>query len=372
MAGGGALGTDCDQNAGERRRADPVLIVAGLTLKNLQPRVWDPDSPYYLPDLRGVMVSYAEFHSMPARRDAARRQGLRRYLDLPDAVQVYLDNGAFAFATRGGAAPREAYETFVRDAQPDWYAIPQDYIPTPGMSEAEQRDCLQRTMEVNRAYRQDGYVPVIHASPLLDEYLAQLQADQALRQKPVVGLGGLVPNLLRSPKAVPYDAILGSVRRARAALHGKRLHVFGIGGTATLHLAALLGIDSLDSSGWRNRAARGIVQLPGRGDRVVANMGSWRGRAPSADEWEILAACGCPACRQSGLDGLRAEKLAGFCHRATHNLWTLLREAEQMARRLADGTYRAWYQTHLDNSIYLPLIQNTVATLDPTHAVRHG
>ena len=48
-----------------------VLIVAGLSLKNLEPRVWDPESPFHLPTVAAVMVSYAEFHQMPARRAAA-------------------------------------------------------------------------------------------------------------------------------------------------------------------------------------------------------------------------------------------------------------------------------------------------------------
>ena len=42
-------------------------IIAGLSLKNLNPRVWAPASPYHLPNLRAVMVSYAEFHQMPAQ-----------------------------------------------------------------------------------------------------------------------------------------------------------------------------------------------------------------------------------------------------------------------------------------------------------------
>ena len=90
-----------------------------------------------------------------------------------------------------------------------------------------------------------------------------------------------MPNLLRTSKAIPYKEILEGLRRVRQTFADEEIHVFGIGGTATLHLAALLGMDSVDSSGWRNRAARGIVQLPGSGDRIVANLGSWRGREPS-------------------------------------------------------------------------------------------
>jgi 7-cyano-7-deazaguanine tRNA-ribosyltransferase len=258
-------------------------IIAGLSLRNLKPKVWDEASPYHLSGLQAVMVSYADFSRMPARRRKAMENGLRAYLGIPEGVSIYLDNGAFYFLRKGGEVPRQEYESFVRQAQPDWYAIPQDYIPTPRMSDDEQLDCLRRTMQVNRAFQHDGYVPVVHISRYMDEYLRQFLADERLRAKPAVALGGIVPNLLRARKAMPYEDVLDSVRQARVELADKQLHIFGIGGTATLHLAALLEVDSVDSSGWRNRAARGIVQMPGRGDRMVANLGSWRGREPDED-----------------------------------------------------------------------------------------
>jgi hypothetical protein len=333
-----------------------MLIVAGLSLRNFKPRVWDPASEHYIPCLRAVMVSYAEFDQFPAKRRQAMELGLRAFLGLPDSVAVYLDNGSFSFARRGLEVSTDAYEEFAAAARPDWRPVPQDFIPSPAMSVEEQRSCIARTMTMNRRFASGSHVPVIHVSALIGEYLDALLADPELRCAPDVGLGGIVPNLLRSPKARPYQEILASVLHARRDLAGKRLHLFGVGGTATLHLAALLGIDSVDSSGWRNRAARGIVQLPGRGDRMVADLGSWRGRTPDNDEWALLEACPCPACAAAGLDGLQARKIDGFAHRATHNLWTLHEEARQISARLADATYPRWYDKHVQNSIYRPLI----------------
>lgn len=340
-----------------------MLVVAGLSLKNLHPRVWDPNSPFYLPDLRAVMVSYADFHRMPARRRAAMKQGLRAYLGIPDHVKVYLDNGAFYFLQRDGDTPPDEYEAFVAAAQPDWRPIPRDYIPIPSMPIELQRQFFARTMRINIAYLERDYVPIMHLGELIDEYIAAFLAHDGLAAKPAIGLGGIVPNLLRQPKARPYREILAGLRRVRAVFRGKQLHLFGVGGTATLHLAALLGIDSVDSSGWRNRAARGIVQLLGRGDRMVANMGNWRGREPDQSEWELLANCRCPACQRWGLEGLRAPRLQGFCHRATHNLWTLLEEARLIEAHLAAGSYVAWYAEHVDNSIYRPLIDELLDLL---------
>ncbi len=347
--------------AGEVRRE--MLVVAGLSLRNLHPRVWDPDSPFYLPNLHAVMVSYADFHRMPGRRRAAMERGLRAYLGVPDHVKVYLDNGAFSFLHQDGHTSYQDYEEFVAQACPDWWPIPRDYIPLPSMPKARQLQCFERTMAVNRTYLHDGYVPIIHVGELLDDYIAALLADERLAAKPAIGLGGIVPNLLRKPKARPYREVLAGLFRTRRTFQKKQLHLFGVGGTATLHLAALLGFDSVDSSGWRNRAARGIVQLLGRGERMVANLGSWRGREPDPLEWELLAQCQCPACQRWGLEGLRAPGLQGFCHRATHNLWTVLEEAHLIETHLAAGRYMTWYTQHINNSVYRPLIDELVRLL---------
>lgn len=343
-----------------RSKSQALLVVAGLTLKQMRPRVWDEAADDYLPELRAVMISYADFHRVPTARRNAMAQGLHRYLGISRRVKIYLDNGAFYFLNRDGQTPAREYEEFVAQARPDWWPIPQDFIPTPTMTRREQQRCFTRTMQMNLAYRHDGYTPVIHVGQFLERYTEQVSADEALLAKRSFALGGIVPNLLRAPKAMPYETILESLKHARQIFAAKQLHVFGIGGTATLHLAALVGINSVDSSGWRNRAARGIVQLPGSGDRVVADLGKWQGRVPSRDEWQRLQQCQCPACRRCGIKGIKASGTEGFCCRATHNLWTLLEEARQIDQHLAANTYGDWYPQHLTNSIYRPLIEQTL------------
>lgn len=337
-----------------------IEIVAGLTLKQVKPLVWDTTSPYHLPDLRAVMVSYADFHKMQSLRKKAMDQGIRSYLGVPDNVKVYLDNGAFYFLSRQGETPRKEYEEFVEKAKPDWYPIPQDYIPTPQMDEDAQRTCFNQTMEVNLNYKHDGFVPVIHISRLLEEYTVAVRNHERLTTKAAIALGGIVPNLLKAPKAMKPGQILKQLQHVREIFHDKQLHVFGIGGTATLHLAALLKIDSVDSSGWRNRAARGMIQLPGSGERTVAELGNWRGRSLSDKELETLENCKCPACVLHGIEGLKADKSIGFYNRATHNLWVLLNEVQWIEKQLRDKTYVKNYVNHLDNTLYRPLIDQLV------------
>lgn len=337
-----------------------MQIVAGLSLKSFEPRVWDSGSPYYLPDLRAVMVSYAEFCFWPALKRRALEDGLHKSLGIPRRIKIYLDNGAFHFSLRGMNVTEEDYEEFVALAEPDWKPIPQDFIPTPAMSLRMQRGCLKRTMLVNTAYKRDGFVPVIHISKVLEEYVEAIKSNKHLASKRSIALGAIVPHLLRAPKANPYQEILDSIYGVRRAFKNKELHLFGVGGTATLHLAALLRMDSVDSSGYRNRAARGMIQLLGCGERMVAELGSWRGRSLNTKELKMLRACHCPTCQLKGMKGLKATGAEGFRNRATHNLWTLLEEAKWIQRHLKNGTYKDEYANHINNSVYRRLIDYVV------------
>src|SRR5690242_17478402 len=98
-----------------------MLVVAGLSLRNLKPRVWDPESPYFIHALRAVMVSYGEFHRMPTMLAKVKKEGLRKHLGIPSGISIYLDNGAFYFLRSGDQAERKSYQEFVELAKPDWY-----------------------------------------------------------------------------------------------------------------------------------------------------------------------------------------------------------------------------------------------------------
>jgi len=306
------------------------------------------------------MVSYADFHQLPSVKRRVMESGLHKSLGIPNRVKIYLDNGAFYFSSRAIIINHQEYEEFATLAQPDWKPVPQDFIPTPKMGISAQRHCLNRTMLVNHAYEHDGFVPVIHISKVLSEYITAIKTNTRLAAKADIALGAIVPHLLRMPKAQPYQHTLNSIREVRRSFEDKELHLFGVGGTATLHLAALMGMDSVDSSGYRNRAARGMIQLPGSGERTAIELGSWRGRAVSTAEWKKLRTCSCPGCLLNGRKGLRALGVQGFRNRATHNLWTLLEEVDWIKKRLRDKTYKDEYVNHLDNSIYRQLIDHVV------------
>lgn len=206
------------------------------------------------------MVSYADFHKSSSKRRAAMERGIHACLGVDQGMPVYLDNGSFAFWRKGVEPPIDDYVDFVTEARPDWYPIPADYIPDPQSSRDEQKVLFNKTMEINLEYTGRGFVPVIHAGDWLEEYLKAFER-YGLLQCTEIGLGGLVPRLLSSKGSTSRERVIDAIKQAREYFDG-RLHVFGIGGLGTLHLAASLGVDSIDSSGWRNRAARGLILLP--------------------------------------------------------------------------------------------------------------
>ena len=333
-----------------------MLVVAGINLGHLEPRVWAPSSQYYLSELRAVMFSYAEIHRNRSLRQRLMSFGFRSEFGIPDSIKIFVDNGSFAFSKRGVDVPVREYEAFVEATQPDWKPVPQDFIPAPSMSLPKQKKCLEKTMAVNFEYRHNGFVPVIHISKVLNRYVEHIKAVKELDQKPALAIGGIVPNLLRTPKAMAHKTLVKNLTSLRKEFASRSLHVFGVGGISTLHLASILGFDSIDSSGWRNRAARGIIMLPGMSERSVADLGSWLGRSLTKGERISLEACSCPSCLQHGFDGLTLKGSTGFRNRATHNLWVLLEENRWIETHLRTGTYFENYSSRIENSLYKKLI----------------
>jgi hypothetical protein len=314
-------------------------IVAGLSLKNLQPRVWDRESPDHTRRLAAVMLSFDEFRRRPAMLRQALAKGLFSTLGVPadTSLHIYLDNGAFAYHKRNDEPAIAEYLQFVRAVKPTWYPVPADYIPLPNQSSYHQRRLFERTVAVMEAHSENGFCPVIHPGPWLDRYMDALARLNLTRQ---VALGGLVPHLLSRPGAQRRGTIVSLGRTCR--MFPGRIHAFGIGGVVTLHLAAALGVHSADSSGWRQRAAYGLVLLRGRSERQAVQLGKWRGRALTPDDWQELERCRCPTCRRYGPEGLRAEGLFGFSCRAVHNLTVLLDEGELIRRHQATGDFAVW------------------------------
>src|SRR5262249_53720800 len=88
-----------------------------------------------------------------------------------------------------------------------------------------------------------------------------------------------------------------------------------------------LGVQSVDSIGWRQAAGFGSVFIPGRHRRLLTRRNRETPCRPFASDQdlEVLAQCNCPACRNASSNGRRNSELLAdhFLPRAVHNIWVL-------------------------------------------------
>ncbi|KKK54318.1 hypothetical protein LCGC14_3085950, partial [marine sediment metagenome] len=85
-----------------------------------------------------------------------------------------------------------------------------------------------------------------------------------------IGIGSLVPLVksMKGSKKNGIESFIYALITLRKLLPHSFIHAFGIGGTMA-YLGILGGIDSYDSNGWIQKAAYGVIQLPGVSDRFL-------------------------------------------------------------------------------------------------------
>jgi 7-cyano-7-deazaguanine tRNA-ribosyltransferase len=135
----------------------------------------------------------------------------------------------------------------------------------------------------------------------------------------------------------------------RKLLPNKRIHVFGVGSTLTMHLMFYAGADSVDSSGWRTKAAYGAIQLSGIGDRYITNLErNKKYKDLTRLDAKSLGNCGCPVCTTEGTDKLRSS----FKARALHNAWVYQKEIETTRDLVKEGAYENYVERVLSRSSF--------------------
>jgi len=314
--------------------------------------VWRRDGPWSVQGIDSVMVSFKDIVARPTIYRECLRVGLREYFQV--SGDVYLDNGSFSRPSAGESPDFGDYETFVRWARPQWYPVPFDFMGLPSDSRRRRLARMELTQKLNRKYGSKGFVPVVHAGPLLRRQIREL--DDALAPKRVA-IGGLVPYLRHMHGAGRYDVV-----RALCELRIKfvgNMHVFGIGGPVSLLMAEAIGADSVDSSGWQMRAVNGAVLLP-LGAGQLTTRARYRERL-SASAKRALKHCDCEPCRRRGARGLFRRGRDGFKHRAVHNLEMLVREAQLIRKHLASGDLREWALERFASSPYFRLVEEIVS-----------
>jgi len=294
-------------------------------------------------------------------------------LDVKRSV-IFLDSGGFSFLRQGGffriKRRKPQWRTLEKEAldfrnrlkalystlKPDLAAVLDFPIdpnrPTSTLNRAEFTCKSIKEMAKWQIPLEGTYLtvmPVIH--PIHDELrlLESGEVWEAIRNSPAIGIGSLIPLLMHRKKAgrrkalEAIEAIIQKIRNSDTKT--KYVHVFGVGGATSMHLAFYLGADSVDCAGWRTRAAWDIIQLPGTGDRYISEQRrakrAWKGiRVIANDEKKQLLECLCTACRLARERGDQLKVLdASFRLRALHNLYVYQKEVEVARTIIKRGRY---------------------------------
>lgn len=303
-----------------------------------------------------LLVNSYEILQSPRWSGKVRSQGIHRALGYRG--KIMMDSGGFLFRNRRAIAvrPEEIIELY-RAGKPD-IAVVLDHPIGPFVNATEERRRQRKTLDNTRqmlslAREQSiNLIPVVHGSSVssVTWFVDQLNR---IGKFDTVGIGSLMPSMYSSRGARGLRETIAVLRTVRELLPDSRLHAFGVGSTRTMHLMFLLGIDSVDSSSWRTKAAFGAIQLAGVGDRYVTRVRRhFVARKMSPTEVAVLSRCRCPRCRRFGYSGLETS----FRSRAIHNAWVLQREVKKIRELMRRGSYDQYAERLLTGSRYGPAL----------------
>lgn len=269
--------------------------------------------------------------------------------------KLFLDSGAFTARQQGITLERNHVVKIQELFMPD-KAVPLDHPFAPGMSVSTMSKMWEKTKEnvifwQTSTKLQDRLVPVLHAWGK-QSCVKNLQWLERKADTDTIMLGSLVnPSFSdysgffgdRQPRKELIDMISLGIEAVRRYTDFK-VHVTGFGSSPlSLHLAYYLGADSIDSAGYRRKAAYGKIILPGTGERHISNRSVSFGNSRIDDSLDLmwLNKCNCPVCSTNPKLLLEDWKA-----RAVHNEFVIKLEW-QMAQDLLKIGEDA-YETYLE------------------------
>ncbi len=333
-------------------------FVCGVLLNGKIP-FWRKDYTYRLPQIDKILISFYEIFKSKKLRNIFKSSLYNNEIGFPRYIKIFLDNGAFSFIKANVKDNIEKeYVKFVKKLNPYWYPIPMDYIPHPSDDKKTQYIKFKKTMKMNRKYIEKGFVPVIHAGLYFEKFIEEIKKIDKEPKK--LAIGGLVPHMLLS-KNGSRDVVVAVLKHLRHEFPKTDIHVFGIGGVTTIYLLKLAQINSFDSIGWRVRAAWGIIQIRGIGERQIMQRDKgWKIPPVSEEEKKLLKSCKCPICSKNLQDLMKRKDFEGFEARAIHNLYTLYEEVDFINKLKSKKELLEYIERTVKN----PLIQKIIDKLE--------
>ena len=331
--------------------------------------------PWKYFDIEGVMLNAYDILKKPTISERIKQQKVHNYLEFNGVVAI--DSGGFLFMKHKEVpiSPEELVEMY-EEWKPN-FAVSLDHPIFPTLPEnvvkKRQRISLEnlKTMIEIKKGSNPTLIPVIHGydKRSLEWYIHELER---IGEFDIYGIGSLVPLAkgVKGGKGGLYKAI-DVIMSIKKLIPDRKLHVFGVGSSLTMHMMFLSGADSIDSSSWRYKAAFGAIQLPGIGDRYITGKTTSKYPDLSPEEVDIVKKCQCPACKEYGLEGLRTK----FTLRAIHNAWVYQNEIYRIREHVKNNTYEEYVKSLIkEHKVYKKVFEYILkqrSQLELTHYLNY-
>ncbi len=313
-----------------------------------EPRPWE-----HFP-MDTLMVNAYDILMKPKIYNKVCETGIHKFLNFDGLVMM--DSGGFIFQKKEelDVEPSKIIELYEK-AGPD-IGVVLDHPLSIQKSMSDNRKRWKKTLQnTDFMIKNNGDIalmPVLHGYTLNELKKACKEVRKINDNPKIIGLGSLVPLLfnMKVSKKLKFkncrNFVIDATRLVREEFPNSLLHTFGVGSTKTMHLMFSLGVDSLDSTGWRLKAAYGNIQLPGVSDRNPTPRNN--GRASLSDgEKIILDECECPTCMGKSLEQ-KIKSLDGpFPPRALHNAYVYNQELENYVKSLEQGKSKEFAEGRL-------------------------
>jgi len=262
----------------------------------------------------GIILNAYELLSHRAEINWYKSYSIQSYLGYHGPIMI--DSGGFIFMRRNDISIdiNELIDLYERSRP--LIGVVLDYPLDPFSKQIENRSRWAKILENTRMmFSHNGSVPllpIVHGHTM-SEIAEACDALQELCDIEFLGIGSLVPLMKgirganiseltepelkgsRRPLSTNkrYSSrhfVIDAIKYVRERFPDAFLHVFGVGGTTTIHLMLALGVDSIDSVGWRLKAGH-VAKTDRVGAGVLCRMISgvrMRPAVPKPEEQERL------------------------------------------------------------------------------------
>ena len=321
-------------------------------LMDHKPKLWETSK------LDNLMVNAYFILKKASTYNKIVEMGIHKYLDYEGLVMM--DSGGYLFQKKEemDLDPLKVLDLY-ENYRPD-IGVVLDHPFDPNSSNLINKKrwdiTLKNTAIMIESNSKVPLMPVIHGYSLKELEKACSDIKKIDDDPKLIGLGSLVPLIFsttagskRFPDCMQF--VMQSVKLIRREFPDAMIHAFGIGSTLTMHLMYSVGTDSLDSTGWRIKAAYGMIQLPGVSDRHVKTRNNGRRHLDIAEK-RILAKCECPICNGKNIEERMDILDENFIPRAVHNAWVFKKEEEYFKDALKERNTRKFLDKRLNKSYY--------------------